>query len=54
MYSRYLKERINTLVDSGKAIVVIGLRQGGKTTLIESILKSKDYLCLKANQILVP
>jgi len=44
MYSRYLKDRINSRIHSGKAIVVIGPRQAGKTTLIETILASKDYL----------
>jgi len=42
MYSRYLSEIIKNRIDSGKAIVVIGPRQVGKTTLIESILKSKE------------
>jgi uncharacterized protein len=46
MYSRYLSDRIKNRIDSGKAIVVIGPRQVGKTTLIESILESKDYLLL--------
>ncbi len=46
MYSRHLKERINKRIDSGKAIIVVGPRQVGKTTLIESILESKDYLLL--------
>lgn len=46
MYSRYLRERIEKRIGSGKAIVVIGPRQVGKTTLIESILESKDYLLL--------
>lgn len=46
MYSRYLRERIEKRLGSGKAIVVIGPRQVGKTTLIESILESKDYLLL--------
>jgi uncharacterized protein len=46
MYSRTLCEEINKRIDSGKAIVVIGPRQVGKTTLIESILKAKDYLLL--------
>ncbi len=46
MYSRYLGDRIKNRIDSGKAIVVIGPRQVGKTTLIESILESKDYLLL--------
>jgi len=46
MYSRYLSDRIKNRIDSGKAIVVTGPRQAGKTTLIESILESKDYLLL--------
>lgn len=46
MYSRFLTNKINKRIGSGKAIVVVGARQVGKTTLIESILKSKDYLLL--------
>jgi len=46
MYPRYLREKITKRIGSGKAIVVIGPRQVGKTTLIESILKNKDYLLL--------
>jgi predicted AAA+ superfamily ATPase len=38
MYSRYLQERIVKRINSGKAIVVMGPRQVGKTTLIEAIL----------------
>lgn len=46
MYSRFISDGIKNRMDSGKAIVVIGPRQVGKTTLIESILESKDYLLL--------
>ncbi|HNV51823.1 MAG TPA: ATP-binding protein [Tenuifilaceae bacterium] len=46
MYPRYLREKIERRIGSGKAIVVIGPRQVGKTTLIESILEKKDYLLL--------
>lgn len=46
MYPRYLSKRINRRIDSGKAVVVIGPRQVGKTTLIESILEGKNYLLL--------
>ncbi len=46
MYSRLIRDRIIKRIDSGKAIVVIGPRQVGKTTLIESILNTKDYLLL--------
>jgi len=46
MYLRYLEKEIKKRIGSGKAIVLIGPRQVGKTTLIETILKSKDYLLL--------
>ncbi len=46
MYSRTLTEIIKSRIDSGKAIVVTGPRQVGKTTLIESILESKDFILL--------
>ena len=46
MYTRYLSDIIKKRIGSGKAIVVIGPRQVGKTTLIESILETKDYLLL--------
>lgn len=46
MYKRTLyKELINRL-GSGKAIILMGPRQVGKTTLIESILQGKEYLLL--------
>lgn len=46
MYSRIIKDRIEKRMDSGKAIIIMGPRQVGKTTLIESILKTKNYLFL--------
>jgi len=46
MYTRCLSEIIKKRIASGKAVVVIGPRQVGKSTLIESILKTKDYLLL--------
>lgn len=46
MYPRYLHEGIEKRIGTGKAIVVIGPRQVGKTTLIKSVLGSKDYLLL--------
>ncbi len=49
MYSRYLSDKIENRIGSGKAIVVIGPRQVGKTTLIETILKTKDYLLLNGD-----
>lgn len=49
MYSRFISDIIKSRVNSGKAIVVIGPRQVGKTTLIESILETKDYLFLNGD-----
>ena len=46
MYFRYLEKEIERRIGSGKAVVLIGPRQVGKTTLIETILKNKDYLLL--------
>ncbi len=46
MYLRYLEKIIEKKIGSGKAVVLIGSRQVGKTTLIETILKNKDYLLL--------
>jgi uncharacterized protein len=46
MYPRILNDRISQRIDSGKAIIVTGPRQAGKTTLIESVLQSKEYLLL--------
>ncbi|MBN2819498.1 MAG: ATP-binding protein [Bacteroidales bacterium] len=44
MYERYLKERIIKRINSGKAIILVGPRQVGKTTLIREVLKDHDYL----------
>jgi len=44
MYQRFLKDRILKKMNSGKAIVLIGPRQVGKTTLIQQILEHKNYL----------
>ncbi|MGM0566692.1 MAG: ATP-binding protein [Bacteroidota bacterium] len=46
MYKRYLEEKISNKVGKGKAIIVVGPRQVGKTTLLKNILGSKDYLFL--------
>jgi predicted AAA+ superfamily ATPase len=44
MYKRYLKDRIIKRINSGKAIILVGPRQVGKTTLIREVLNSHDYL----------
>jgi len=46
MIERVLLSKINHRIGSGKAIILIGPRQVGKTTLIEQVLKNKDYLFL--------
>jgi len=44
MYARYLQKIIAKRENDNKAIIIIGARQVGKTTLAESILKGKKYL----------
>ncbi len=44
MYSRYLEQVIKNKLGSGKAIMLLGARQVGKTTLMEKLLNGKDYL----------
>ena len=46
MYPRLIEKKIKAQVGSGKAIIVVGARQVGKTTLIKKILKGQDYLFL--------
>ena len=46
MISRLLGSRIEQKIGKGKAIVVMGPRQVGKTTLIRHILSSKPHLFL--------
>src|SRR6056297_1226908 len=46
MYKRYIEEHITRKTGKGKAIIVVGPRQVGKTTLLKNILGSKDYLLL--------
>lgn len=49
MYSRTLENTIKEKINSGKAIVLIGARQVGKTTLIKNILDNYEYLFLDAD-----
>ncbi len=46
MIKRVLEHKILQKLNTGKAIILIGPRQVGKTTLINSILKNKEYLFL--------
>lgn len=46
MISRSLKPIIESKISTGKAILIIGPRQVGKTTLINEVLYGKDFLFL--------
>lgn len=46
MIKRELFAILNEKINSGKAVIVLGPRQVGKTTLITAVLKGKDYLFL--------
>jgi len=49
MFDRTIASTIREKVNGGKAIVVVGARQVGKTTLLHEILKGKDFLFLDAD-----
>jgi hypothetical protein len=49
MINRLLKTKLETRLGSGKAIVITGPRQVGKTTLIKNILENKAHLFLDAD-----
>jgi len=49
MFSRNLEKTIADKINCGKAIVIVGARQVGKTTLIKSVLQKIDYLFLDAD-----
>ncbi|MBS4013447.1 MAG: ATP-binding protein [Bacteroidetes bacterium] len=49
MFPRILEKRIREKIGGGKAIVLVGARQVGKTTMINSILKDLDFLFLDAD-----
>src|SRR5690606_6744020 len=44
-----IHSQIENKLGNGKAIVLVGPRQVGKTTLIQEILKSKDFLFLNGD-----
>lgn len=46
MIKRVLEQTIVRKLDKGKAILLVGPRQVGKTTLIKSILENREYLFL--------
>ncbi|MCY7410131.1 MAG: ATP-binding protein [Chitinophagales bacterium] len=49
MFTRQIESLIRKKINKGKAIIVTGPRQVGKTTLIKTILKDKDYLLLNGD-----
>ncbi len=46
MYRRTLKDTIESKINKGKAIILVGPRQVGKTTLIKDIINDKKHLFL--------
>ncbi|MDP2089764.1 MAG: ATP-binding protein [Flavobacteriaceae bacterium] len=49
MFTRIIENKIKEKIHGGKAIVVVGARQVGKTTLLKNILEGLDYLFLDAD-----
>lgn len=49
MYHRTLASTLNKKIGSGKAIILVGPRQVGKTTLIKSLIEDKKHLFLDAD-----
>jgi len=49
MYQRIIENIVKEKIGSRKAIIIIGARQVGKTTLIKEILKGKEYLFFDAD-----
>lgn len=49
MFTRTIENTIIEKINSGKAIIIVGARQVGKTTLLNEILKDKNYLFLDAD-----
>ena len=49
MISRYIEKIVTEKMHGGKAIVLVGARQVGKTTLIKKLLNNFDYLFLDAD-----
>ena len=49
MFVRTIENSIKEKINEGKAIVIVGARQVGKTTLLNKILKEHDFLFLDAD-----
>lgn len=46
MYQRIIENNIKDNIGNGKAIIIVGARQVGKTTLIKKYLKGKNIYFL--------
>ncbi|EKF55258.1 hypothetical protein I215_08436 [Galbibacter marinus] len=49
MINRTLHQKIQKRLFKGKAIIIFGPRQSGKSTLVEGVLRDKDYLYLNGD-----
>lgn len=49
MFTRIIEKSIQNKFNKGKAIVLVGARQVGKTTLIKNLLKERGFLFLDAD-----
>lgn len=49
MITRVLQEKIEKRFFRGKALLIFGPRQSGKSTLVENILKNKEYVYLNGD-----
>lgn len=49
MFGRVIENRIIDKINKGKAIILVGARQVGKTTLIKNSLKNREHLFLDAD-----
>lgn len=50
MFKRYLEKSIKAKLNAGKAIILVGARQVGKTTLIKNILSDQVFLFLDGDE----
>ena len=52
MINRILKNTVHSKLNHGKAIILMGARQVGKTTLVKELFKSSDeMICLNGDEL---
>ena len=49
MYQRIISEKLQSRLFKGKALIILGPRQVGKTTLLKELLKGQDYLFINGD-----